>query len=199
MKRHRDIKYRKNRGLILAAAILVLFILVRFGIFFAVSGGFSGIAMAIPLFLLGVIFFWLLMSAFFGAWVYQDCRKRGDDPVLWVIIIFLATPVIGLLIYFLRRREIKSPCPACGHPVPLRAKYCEECGAYIQNREGMEIMENKKVHHKKYIAGGLVSLALLIVCHPSNCSRSSGSRPGSTLSHQMKDRYSHSRLRTRSR
>ena len=77
MKRHRDIKYRKNRGLILAAAILVLFILVRFGIFFAVSGGFSGIAMAIPLFLLGVIFFWLLMSAFFGAWVYQDCRKRG--------------------------------------------------------------------------------------------------------------------------
>lgn len=161
MKKHRDIKYRNNRGLILAAAILVLFILVRFGIFFAVSGGFSGIAMAIPLFLLGVIFFWLLMSAFFGAWVYQDCRKRGDDPVLWVIIIFLATPVIGLLIYFLRRREIKRPCPACGHPVPLRAKYCEECGAYIQNREGME---NKKVHHKKYIAGGLVSLALLIVC-----------------------------------
>ena len=167
MKRHSDIKYRKNgknRCLILAAAIIVLFILVRFGVFFAVSGGFSGIAMAIPLFFLGVIFFWLLMSAFFGAWVYQDCRKRGDDPVLWVIIIFLATPVIGLLIYFLRRREIKRPCPACGHPVPLRAKYCEECGAYIKNREEMERMENKKVHHKKYIAGGLVSLALLIVC-----------------------------------
>ena len=143
MKKHSDIKYRNNRGLILAAAILVLFILVRFGIFFAVSGGFSGIAMAIPLFFLGVIFFWLLMSAFFGAWVYQDCRKRGDDPVLWVIIIFLATPVIGLLIYFLRRREIKRPCPACGHPVPLRAKYCEECGTYIQNREEMETMENK--------------------------------------------------------
>lgn len=77
MKRHSDVKNRKNRGLILAAAILVLFILVRFGVFFAVSGGFSGIAMAIPLFLLGAVFFWLLMSAFFGGWVCQDCRKRG--------------------------------------------------------------------------------------------------------------------------
>ncbi len=164
MKGHNEIKYRKSRGLIWAFAIIVLFILVRFAVFFAASGGISGIAMVIPLFLLGVLFFWLLMSAFFGAWVYQDCRKRGDDPVLWVIIIFLATPMIGLLIYFLRRREIKRPCPACGHFVPLRAKYCEECGAYIQNREEMEMIESKKVHHKKYIAGGMVSLVLMIVC-----------------------------------
>ena len=164
MKKHNQTKYRKSHGLIWAAVIVVLFILVRFAVFFAASDGFSGIAMAIPLFLLGVVFFWLLMSTFFGAWVYKDCRKRGDDPVLWVIIIFLATPMIGLLIYFLRRREIKRPCPACGHLIPLLAKYCEECGAYIQNREEMENMENKKMHHKRYIAGGMVSLVFMIVC-----------------------------------
>lgn len=164
MKMHNKTNTRKRRWLIWAAAIIILFIFVRFAVFFAVSDGFSGIAIAVPLFLLGGILFWLFMSVFFGAWVYQDCQKRGDDPVLWVIIIFLATPMIGLLIYFLRRRDIKSPCPACGHLVPLRAKYCEECGAYIQNREETENMENKKMHHKRYIAGGMVSLVFMIVC-----------------------------------
>lgn len=164
MTEHKDRKHGKSRWLVWIAMIIFVVILARFALFFVISGGFSGIAIAVPLFLLGVVFFWLLMSAFFGAWVYQDCRKRGDDPVLWVIIIFLATPMIGLLIYFLRRREIRRPCPACGHFVPLWAKYCEECGAYIENKEEAAIMEIRKTHHKKYIAGGMVSLVLLILC-----------------------------------
>lgn len=164
MTEHREKKHGNGRWLIGAAVIIFVLVLVRFVLFFALSGGFSGIAMTIPLFLLGVVFFWLLMSAFFGAWVYQDCRKRGDDPVLWVIIVFLATPMIGLMIYFLRRREIKRPCPACGHFVPLQAKYCEECGTYIENTEEASMTEIKKIHHKKYIAGGAISLVLLIVC-----------------------------------
>ena len=83
---------------------------VRFAVFFAVSDGFSGIAIAVPLFLLGGILFWLFMSVFFGAWVYQDCRKRGDDPVLWVIIIF-SQPYDRASDIFLKAAGNQKPLP----------------------------------------------------------------------------------------
>ena len=72
MTEHRDRKHGKSRWLVWIAMIIFVVILARFALFFVISGGFSGIAIAVPLFLLGVVFFWLLMSAFFGAWVYQD-------------------------------------------------------------------------------------------------------------------------------
>ena len=64
MTEHRDRKHGKSRWMVWIAAIILVAILARFALFFVISGGFSGIAIAVPLFLLGVVFFWLLMSAF---------------------------------------------------------------------------------------------------------------------------------------
>ena len=76
--------------------------------------GISVIALLIPGLLLCFILSASCTSAFFAAWVYQDCKRRGEDPVLWAVVVFAVTPFIGLLIYFLRRSEIKMICPACG-------------------------------------------------------------------------------------
>lgn len=163
-KENRKNPMGQSRSLLIAAAVILLLVFGSFGLFFAVSGGFDGVSILLPLFLLGVLFFWLLMSVFFGAWVYQDCKKRGDDPVLWVIIIFFVTPMIGFLLYFLRRREIRRNCSVCGHSVALRAKYCEECGAYIEIQEDMGMKQRQRTHHRKLIAAGVVSLVLMIAC-----------------------------------
>lgn len=149
---------------VLILAILIFFIL-RFTLFYIRSDGFSGLSMFLPILLLCFILFAIGMSASFAVWVYLDCKKRGDDPILWPLVTILATPFIGLLIYFLRRSEIKQTCPACGHRISLRAKYCEECGTQITTtKEVYEIMANKKTHHLRLIIIGAICMVLAVLC-----------------------------------
>ena len=159
-------KHTKNRKLLLYITVGAVFLLVflRFGLFFLKSEGFSGLSVGIPLLLLGVVIFALCTSGFLAAWVYEDCGKRGDDPILWAIVVLVATPLIGWMIYVLRRPEIKRDCPACGHQISLRAKYCEECGTHMENKEDDTIMVKQETHHLKWIIGGVISMALMLVC-----------------------------------
>ena len=142
---------------------ILLMIFLWFGLYFLKTDGFSGVSMLFPILLLCCVFFVLCTVASFAAWVYQDCKRRGDDPVLWAIVVFIATPFIGLLIYFLRRSEIKETCPACGHRISLKAKYCEECGTHIENKNN-GVMIKSGTHHLKLIVAGVVSMALMLTC-----------------------------------
>ena len=156
---------KKNRlPLYIGIPVILLLIFLRFGLYFLKSDGFSGLSMLLPVLLLCFILFALCTCAFFAAWVYQDCKKRGDDPVLWAIVVFIATPFIGLLIYFLRRSEIKAKCPVCGHRISVKAKYCEECGAHIENKEDNGVMVKQETHHLKFIIAGIISMVLMLVC-----------------------------------
>ena len=159
-------KHTKNRKLLLYITVGAIFLLVflRFGLFFLKSEGFSGLSVGIPLLLFGVVIFAFCTSGFLAAWVYEDCGKRGDDPILWAIVVLVATPLIGWMIYFLRRPEIKRDCPACGHQISLRAKYCEECGTHMEHKEDDTIMVKQETHHLKWIIGGVISMALMLVC-----------------------------------
>lgn len=156
--------YTKNNKfpLYIGIFIVLLLIILRFGLFFLKSDGFSGLSVWLPALLFGFIIFALCTSAFFAAWVYEDCKKRGDDPVLWGLVVFIATPFIGLLIYFLRRSEIKDICGACGHKISLKAKYCEECGTPVK-KEDNNVMVKQETHHLKYIAAGIVSMAFMLM------------------------------------
>lgn len=159
-------KHTKNKLTLLyfGIPVILLLILLRFAAYYLRSDGFSGLPMLLPILLLCFLFFALCSAAFFAAWVYQDCRKRGDDPVLWAAVVFIVTPFVGLLIYFLQRSEIKQTCPACGHRISLRVKYCEECGAHIENKEDDTIMVKQKTHHLKFIAAGVISMVFMLVC-----------------------------------
>ncbi len=155
---------KMNRLLLsIGIAVILLLIFLRFGLYFLKSDGFSGLSMLLPILLLCFILFALCTSASFAAWVYQDCKRRGDDPVLWTVVIFAATPFIGLLIYFLRRSEIKTICPACGQRISVKAKYCEECGTRIE-KEDNNVMVKQGTHHLKFIVVGIVSMVLMVVC-----------------------------------
>lgn len=154
----------KNRLLLfIGIPVILLLIFLRFGLYFVKSDGFSGLSILLPVLLLCFILFALCTSAFFAAWVYQDCKRRGDDPALWAAVVFIITPFIGLLVYFLHRLEIKTLCPACGHRISVKAKYCEECGAHIE-KEDKSVMEKKGTHHLKLIFAGVVSMALMLIC-----------------------------------
>ena len=155
---------KKNKFLpYIGVLVIILLIFLRFGLSFLKSDGFSGLSMLLPILLLCFLLFALSASVFFAAWVYQDCKRRGDDPVLWAIVVFIATPFIGLLIYFLRRSEIKTICPACGKRISVKANYCEECGIRIKKEES-SVMAGKGTHHLKFIIAGAVSMVLMLVC-----------------------------------
>ena len=132
------------------------------------SDGFEGISAAIVLEIAGSIVFALLTSISFAAWVFEDCKKRGEDAVLWVILIFITGTFVGLLLYLLRRSEVKRDCPSCGHRISLRAKYCEECGNLVENREEVMLME-KRTHHLKYLICGTVCAVLMLTCLVGFC------------------------------
>ena len=88
---------KKNRlPLYIGIPVILLLIFLRFGLYFLKSDGFSGLSMLLPILLLLFILFALCTAAFFAAWVYQDCKKRGDDPVLWAIVVFYRNPFYWL-------------------------------------------------------------------------------------------------------
>ena len=149
-------KNRDNNKLLFYIGIPVIFLLIilRFVISYIRSDGFNGLSLMLPIQLLCVIIFAFCSSVFFAAWVYQDCKKRGDDAVLWSIVVFLVTPFIGLLVYFLHRSEIKTICPACGHRISVRANYCEECGTQMKKEENMN-MEKQGTHHIELIVANV--------------------------------------------
>lgn len=154
---------KNNLPLFIGILIILLFIFLQFGLYYLKSDGFSGLSMLLPILLLCFILFAMCTSAFFAAWVSQDCKRRGDDPVLWAVIVFAATPFIGLLIYFLRRSETKTLCPACGQRISVRANYCEECGTPMEKKED-SAMEKQGTHHLGFIIAGMVSMALMLIC-----------------------------------
>ena len=74
---------KKNRILLyICIPVVLLLVLLRFGLYFLKSDGFSGLSMLLPVLLFCSILFAFCTSAFIAAWVYQDCKRRGDDPVL---------------------------------------------------------------------------------------------------------------------
>lgn len=154
----------KNKWLLCIGILaVVLLILLRFGVYFIKSDGFQGLSVTLPLLLLCFLLFAVCSAALFAAWVYQDCIRRGDDAVLWAIVVFTVTPFIGLLVYFLHRSEIKTTCHACGHRISVRAKYCEECGTQITKKEELR-MEKQGTHQVGLIAANVMSMVLMIAC-----------------------------------
>lgn len=57
----------------------------------------------------------IVVSIALALWVYQDAQRRGDNAVLWLVIVLL-TGIIGLVIWLIVRPPERGPHPMAGVP-----------------------------------------------------------------------------------
>lgn len=62
------------------------------------------------LFLIVMIFFAILAFLFDIFWIYKDCKEIEVSPIPWLILLFVTTPIVGSIIYFIYRRNITQRC-----------------------------------------------------------------------------------------
>jgi hypothetical protein len=68
-------------------------------------------------------------SALVG-FVYADAKRRRMRHVLWAWLA-LVPYFIGVILYFILRDPLPTPCPHCRTEVPQSFSYCPGCGASI--------------------------------------------------------------------
>jgi len=50
-----------------------------------------------------LIIIWCVVAVVMGVWVYRDAEDRGENGVLWLIVVLLLG-VVGLIIYLVMRK-----------------------------------------------------------------------------------------------
>lgn len=97
--------------------------------------------MWLPWFGMGFIFLlpilWLIVSILLCIWVYRDAKDRGEEAVLWLLVVLIAN-IIGLIIWLVvrpekerKQKENVKYCQNCGAEITPDSKYCPECGEKI--------------------------------------------------------------------
>lgn len=77
----------------------------------------------------------VIVGFFFAAWVvclgyvYGDARRRGMQPVLWLLIAALFPNLFGFLLYFALRQSLMPRCGSCGQPLGPEQRFCSWCGS----------------------------------------------------------------------
>jgi len=77
--------------------------------------------------------------------VYVDAKRRGMRYVMWTLLAIFIPYAIGIIIYFLLRDPLPTPCPKCGTTARGTFTFCPSCGA--------ELMRACKVCRKKLEPG----------------------------------------------
>jgi hypothetical protein len=74
----------------------------------------------------------ILILAYSGlvGFIYADAKRRRMRHVLWAWLA-LVPYFIGVILYFILRDPLPTPCPTCGTAVPQAFAFCPGCGASI--------------------------------------------------------------------
>ena len=62
-------------------------------------------------------------------YVHGDARRRAMRPVFWTLLAIFVPNAIGIILYFLLRESLHSPCLSCGRPRQPGVAFCPYCGA----------------------------------------------------------------------
>lgn len=89
---------------------------------------FIGLAPKIAISLMPIILFIYVMMI---GYVYVDAKRRGMRYVMWTLIATFINNFIGIIIYFLLRDPLPTPCPKCGHMARSTFAFCPDCGAEL--------------------------------------------------------------------
>ena len=73
--------------------------------------------------------FALVARILIAYWIYKDAQERNDEPLIWVLIIFFLSAVLGLVLYLVAARKSKRiKCTSCGFIQAAGIPYCGSCG-----------------------------------------------------------------------
>jgi len=64
-------------------------------------------------------------------YVNADAKRRGMRYVLWTWLAALVPNALGIVIYFVLREPLLTPCSHCGAQVRPGFPFCPKCGAPI--------------------------------------------------------------------
>jgi hypothetical protein len=64
-------------------------------------------------------------------YVYVDSKRRGMRYVMWTLLAIFINNFIGIILYFLLRDPLPTPCPKCGHQARGGFSFCPKCGTEI--------------------------------------------------------------------
>jgi len=73
--------------------------------------------------------------------VYVDAKRRGMRYVMWTLLATFIGNGIGIILYFLMRDPMPTPCPKCSRLSAQSFTFCPHCGA--------ELMRTCRVCHRK--------------------------------------------------
>jgi Double zinc ribbon len=99
----------------------------------------------------GLIFLPLLASSFLAVYVlligfiYVDAKRRGMRYVMWTLLAIFIPDAIGIILYFVLRDPLPTPCPKCSRLSAQSFTFCPSCGA--------ELMRTCRVCRKKLGVG----------------------------------------------
>ncbi|HET9400214.1 MAG TPA: zinc ribbon domain-containing protein [Candidatus Acidoferrales bacterium] len=74
-----------------------------------------------------IFFIWALLVGF----VYADAKRRAMRYVMWTLLAAFVPNAIGIILYFLMRDPLPSPCPKCGLLVKGSFSFCPRCGTEL--------------------------------------------------------------------
>lgn len=81
----------------------------------------------LSMFLLISVVFAFIVSIVLMAWTYNDAGSRGENPVLWTVIVFLFS-ILGLIVYLSARpRGNLISCSNCGKKMLESMSECPHC------------------------------------------------------------------------
>jgi hypothetical protein len=62
--------------------------------------------------------------------IYADAKRRGMRHVMWAWLA-LVPYFVGVILYFILRDPLPTPCPTCHNDVPKAFAYCPNCGTTV--------------------------------------------------------------------
>lgn len=64
-------------------------------------------------------------------YVNADSRRRGMRYVMWTLLAVFIPNALGIILYFVLRDPMMTPCPHCATPVKHGFTFCPACGTAV--------------------------------------------------------------------
>ena len=66
-------------------------------------------------------------------YVNADSRRRGMRYVMWTLLAIFIPNALGIILYFVLREPMMTPCPQCSTLVKPGFAFCPACGTAVGN------------------------------------------------------------------